>query len=84
MVDMTKQQQLDLVDVSPSNKNGIRYALDEPKIKERITIHNPTDLHVAFKVKRTMPKTIKVSPGYGFLKPKEFIFVDVSALPFLF
>lgn len=46
----------------PFNRNG----------KAEISIFNPNQFKVAFKLRRTLPDFITVRPGYGYVRPQEF------------
>lgn len=52
--------------------------------KEDLSIYNPTDSIVAFKLKGTSPKMIKICPGYGYLKPKGKVTIWVSVTKLTF
>lgn len=39
--------------------------------KQELAVNNQTDATIAYKLKITAPKLVKLQPGYGYVKPKE-------------
>lgn len=46
--------------------------------KQDLTVTNTTDVTIAFKLKITAPKLVRLQPGYGYVKPKDKFIIVVS------
>ncbi|KAF9173726.1 phosphatidylinositol-binding protein scs2 [Mortierella sp. AD011] len=65
------------IELDPSNQLSFRRPLTEA-IKETLTIRNPTQLPIAFKVKTTAPKQYCVRPNSGRVEPGRELEVQVQ------
>lgn len=67
------------IDIQPSNMITFQGTFDD-ETKQDMTIINPTDQIIAFKLKGTSPDIIRQRPGSGYVKPKEKVTIAVSCL----
>lgn len=73
---VSNEERLRTVKIFPSEEHGIECRFNRDGAG-KISIFNPNDFKVAFKLKRTLPEFINVTPGYGYVRPQECKFIKV-------
>lgn len=78
-VNMAVDPLLEKVKVAPADKMTFKGTFEE-ETKQDLTITNPTDAVIAFKLKGTSPEIIKQRPGYGYINAKDKAVITVSVM----
>ncbi|XP_076619986.1 VAMP-associated protein 33kDa [Colletes latitarsis] len=77
---MVRPQQV--LEIKPENELRFTGPFTEKTVTSYLSLYNPTDRKVYFKIKTTAPRRYCVRPNCGYIKPKRTIQIAVSLQPF--